>query len=66
MPKGKTKKRKTKESFFTPYERDALRSGAKALRQKADDISEAGPFGTKGPIMRCLNAADILESMAKE
>jgi hypothetical protein len=66
MPKGKTKKRKTKESFFTPDERDALRSGAKALRQKADDISEAGPFDTKGTIMRCLNAADTLESMAKE
>jgi hypothetical protein len=66
MPKTKTKTKKKKQSPFSADEKDALRAGAKALRQKADDISEMGPFGTKGPVMRCLQAAETLESMAKE
>ena len=61
---AKTKKKKARSGFLTEDERDAIKLGIKALKQKADDMSST-LFARKGPIMYCIYAAEELRHLLK-
>ena len=59
MPSVKRKR------LLSKNERDAVELAIKALKERAEGISERGSFGTKGPFMYCIYAIDALKQLLK-